>query len=245
MDSQSLASYEALLSAVAGAATPALLVFGGTCEPGQRIAILPGSFNPPTRAHSGLALAALATGSFDRVLLALSVRTVNKEQVTGAPLAHRLAMMALQARAEPRLVALVWNRGLYVDQALLTHQVLAPSALTFVVGFDKIVQILDRRYYDDRDSALDSLFAAATFLVAPREGADQADLAALFGRPENTRYASRVRFLPLDMLTQEELTLSSTWVRNQLAAGHDVAALLPPGVASYVRDHALYARSNA
>ena len=37
-----------------------------------------------------------------------------------------------------------------------------------IYGYDKVVQIFDPRYYDDRDAALDRLFALSSLLVAPR-----------------------------------------------------------------------------
>ena len=43
--------------------------------------------------------------------------------------------------------------------------VLPTAELTLLVGYDKVVQILDPKYYDDRDAALHELFALARLLV--------------------------------------------------------------------------------
>ena len=222
---------------------PALRLIAGSCPPGMRLAILPAAFNPPTRAHVGLANAALATGAFDRLLFALSMRTVNKERSEGASLDERLTMLRLLVQDNERLAAVLWNRGLYVDQAALAHQALAPAALTFVVGFDKILQILDPRYYADRDAALDRLFSLARFLVAPRDGAGRAELDALFARPENRGYRSGVRYLPLLTLDKEAQSLSSTRVRELLARGEDAARALPPRLVEFVGESAAYKRA--
>src|SRR5207302_675463 len=81
-------------------------------EPLRRLALLPGSFNPPTKAHVALANAVMATGRVDRVDYVLATRTVNKEKVEGASLPDRLLMLeALAHSASHRGIVLV-NRGL-------------------------------------------------------------------------------------------------------------------------------------
>jgi nicotinamide-nucleotide adenylyltransferase len=189
-----------------------------------------GSFNPPTRAHLGLAQAALATGQFDRLLFALAVRTINKEQIVGATLEERCAMLAALVRDEPRFAVLATNRGLYLEQGQAIQATFAPRDLAFIVGFDKIVQILDPRYYADRDAALRDLFARAHFLVAPRDGGGREALDRLFQQPEQHAYAGRVQFLPLTHMQRQELELSSTHVRERLARGDDVSWAVPEAV---------------
>jgi nicotinic acid mononucleotide adenylyltransferase len=164
----------------------------------RRLGLLPGSFNPPTEAHLALARSALATGWIDRLDFLLASRTVNKERVEGATLADRLLLLELVAAPTEQLGVVFVNRGLYVDQAELIHAALPMLAeLWFVVGFDKIVQIFDSRYYHDRDIALDRLFERASFMVAPRGEADVDDLTTLLDRPENRRYRGRISSLPL------------------------------------------------
>ena len=215
-------------------------LLAGDCPPRARLAVMSGSFNPPTRAHLGLAQAALATGQFDRLLLALAVRTINKEQIIGATLQERCAMLAALVRDEPRLAAVVTNRGLYVEQAQAIHMAFAPRDLAFIVGFDKIVQIVDPRYYADRDVALRDLFERARFLVAPRDGGGREELDQLFQQPEQRDYAGRVQFLALTHMEQQELSLSSTRVRERLARGEDVSWEVPAAVAPLLAQVAGY-----
>ena len=192
--------------------------------PGARVGLLPGSYNPPTQAHVALARAGRAAG-LDAVYYLLSKRTVNKEQVTGIPLADRLELLRRLAAPDGDGVA-VDNRGLYVDHAAAMQAAL-PSAreLVFLVGFDKIVQIFDPRYYDDRDGALTRLFELSSFLVAPRGEADEGDLRDLLGRAENRPFAGGVKAIPLADVYRHS---SSTKVREG-AAGH-----VPPLVADYL-----------
>jgi nicotinamide-nucleotide adenylyltransferase len=184
-----------------------------------RVGLLPGSFNPPTNAHVALAKAGRAAG-LACVYFVLAQRTVDKEQVTGVPLADRLELLAQLGEG----VASV-EKGLYVDIAAAMRATLPEAELVFLVGHDKIVQVFDPKYYRDREAALDELFALASFLVAPRGDADEDELAELLSRPENRRWADRVAPLALDAAYRDA---SSTRVRR--GESQDV----PPVVAEYL-----------
>jgi nicotinic acid mononucleotide adenylyltransferase len=211
---------------------------GNLPEHGMRLGLLAGSFNPPTIAHQSLALAGLTAGRLDKVWYTLSIHTVGKEMVTGAALDDRLLLLDLLVETDPRLGVLLINRGLFVDQAKLVHAAYPTLAdLVFLVGFDKIVQIFDPRYYDDRDAELDQLFALATFLVAPRGDDDAADLAELLGRPENRRFTGAIR--PLD-LPSDVREVASSHVRVGLAAGGETDETVPPEVSAFIEETGLY-----
>ena len=68
-------------------------------------------------------------------------------------------MLAMLAKTRSNVGVVLCNRGLYVEQAeALRQRILAPGQeLVFVVGFDKIQQIVDPRYYADRDASLNRL----------------------------------------------------------------------------------------
>jgi nicotinic acid mononucleotide adenylyltransferase len=199
----------------------------------RRVGVLPGSFNPPTDAHIALARAGRHAGLATVVYL-LSKRTVDKERVTGIPLGDRLELLGQLAEPHGDAVAFA-NRGLYVDQAAALRRALPDAqGVVFLVGFDKIVQIFDPRYYDDRDAALDRLFALSSFLVAPRGDSGDEDLGELLTRPENARYAAHVRPVPLATEYRDQ---SSTQVR----AGE--SADVPPVVAHYLAAYHPYGRS--
>ena len=85
--------------------------------------------------------------------LGLARVTVDKEQIAGTLLEDRLVALRHFVQDQPRYGVLLFNRGLYVDQALAAHaQWPDLDTLLFLVGYDKIVQIFDPRYYDDRDA---------------------------------------------------------------------------------------------
>ena len=209
---EAVAAFHRHLAALDPDAPPAArLVCGPTLEKTRRLVALPGSFNPPHRAHFALLAAARTAWDADAGAFVLSARTVDKERVTGMWLEDRLWLMCqLVGDAAAMLVT---NRGLYTDMALALRALCpALEALAFVTGYDKIVQIFDPRYYDDRDRALDQLFGVASFLVAPRGRSTANDVAALLDRPENRRYARRVTVLELP---GELADVSSTSARIQ------------------------------
>ena len=193
-----------------------------------RVVAFPGSFNPLTTAHIGLVNSVLATG-FDAALWLLPVASVNKESVERAALPDRVAQMRSYVLTTQDQGLAIVNRGLYYEQARLLRERFPSGEISILVGFDKVEQIFDARYYDDRDAALDALFTHARLLVAPRAGAGRADLTALLARAENARFASRVAFLAAPPELADE---SSTQARTLAATAADMTialrSLIPP-----------------
>ena len=206
-----------------------------------RVGVFSGSFNPLTLAHLALADAARAQEHLDVIVWLLAARTVDKERVERAAPADRLAQLIAYARWSAHSAVALANRGLYVDQVRALRPLLAPGAeLTILVGFDKIVQIFDPRYYADRDAALRSLFAEARVLVAPRAKAGRAALAELLARRENVPFAGVVSFLALAPSHAEE---SSTAAR-QVAAEERwdaLRTLVPPEARILARETGAFA----
>lgn len=203
----------------------------------RSLTVLAGSFNPLTVAHTRLADAAERAG-LGPVAFALSTHTVDKERIDGALLEDRLLVLELHVRSRADGVVAVLNRGLYVEQAeLFRTEVAGLERLTFVVGFDKIVQIFDPRYYQDRDAALERLFALAEFAVAPRAGAGAAELAALLGWSENRRFARHVRGLEVGA---EVADVASSTIRRALGEWRALPQGLAPESAALIRATGCY-----
>jgi len=206
------------------------LAGGRRLRAAMRVGVFAGSFNPLTRAHVALANAARRAAGLDALIWACAAASVDKEQVERAALVDRLAQMREFVAGRRRDALALLNRGLYVDEARTIRALLAPSAeLTLIVGYDKIVQIFDPKYYADRDAALRALFSLARLLVAPREGEGAEALAALLARPENHPFARHVRYLDVPAGFAHD---SSTEARAFTAENPpDIAALsrlLPP-----------------
>ena len=187
----------------------------GLAAPGCRLAVFAGSFNPLTTAHEALVEQALATNQCDEAVISIAVHTIDKADQPGASLVDRLISLTSLARAHKRVSVAATNLGLYLDQAIAYREAFPNlGGLTFLVGFDKIVQIFDPRYYRDRDRELHELFKSARFAVAPRGDNDRADLDRLLETASNRPFSAMVGWLPL---ASDFTRLSSSTLRR--AAG--------------------------
>lgn len=210
---------------------------------GSRIGFQSGSFNPPHIAHVELARAAINSGACDSVIFLISKRTVDKERPTGMRLTDRLFLLERVAEEGFRLGVALTNRGLYVDQAKVLTLAWErqgrgqPESLTIVLGFDKLVQIFDPRYYEDRDQALEQLFSLARIAVAPRGGADDSSIGALLARPENARFAEGITVIHL---APELADLSSSDLRNSGEKVAESDSTLPEAAEAFLGAYPLY-----
>ncbi len=198
----------------------------------KTLGVLAGSFNPLTRGHMALVEAARRAGA-DAVLLLLPLRAIDKEAVTRASAVDRALMLTEWAAHQTNVGVAFVNRGLYVEQAVLLTAAFPDSRIMFIVGHDKIAQIFDPRYYEDRDVALRALFAQASFRVAPRAGQDDGALRALLTREENAPFAASVASLAVDANVD---ALSSTVVRERARVGAPWEALVPSEAAHFIRE---------
>jgi nicotinic acid mononucleotide adenylyltransferase len=216
----------------------------------QRILLIPGSFNPLTWAHVALAINAWLTLNsiggerpISYYLWSGAISTVAKEQVERATWADRLAQLVTLSRASIHQAGVaLFNKGLYLDQArALKAMVHSESELVIVIGFDKVVQIFDERYYDDRDAALQELFGLARILVAPRDSAGEEELRALLAQPENRIFGAGIQFLDAGQAPH-----SSSQIRALAAnstAPEDLATLAPPESCALIRETGAFTQS--
>jgi nicotinic acid mononucleotide adenylyltransferase len=223
---------------------PRALIVAGSPQPRENILVFSGSFNPPTTAHLALLKQAQQFAHQHEpmfVYAAFSTHTTDKETVERPLLLDRILLLKrLLYTRLPHAGILLFNRGLYIEQAQAIHTSFPRvKRIFFLMGFDKIAQILDPRYYDDRDSVLSALFKLAVLLVAPRGNAGRQELADLLRQPENQRFAGFIHMLPLDPAYQ---AISSTHVRqdgNQ--ATNSVLHHVPQEVRRFMRETRAYA----
>jgi nicotinic acid mononucleotide adenylyltransferase len=222
-----LKKIQTLLNRLHTQAAPQALVVPGSTLPHGDIVVFAGSFNPPTIAHLALLKQAQrfmyeqGTKPF-HLYAAFSKRTVDKEGVERPLLRDRILLLQMLLRRRlPHIGILLFNRGLYVEQAEAIRTAFPRvRRIFFLMGFDKLEQILDPRYYEDRDTALEALFRQAELLVAPRGKAHEQEFDELLNRSENRRFARFIRALPFDPLYKD---ISSTRFRqNSRAYAHDV-----------------------
>jgi nicotinic acid mononucleotide adenylyltransferase len=198
------------------------------------MALLPGSFNPPTAAHLLLAERARREG-FGCVMFVLSKQTIDKEPNGLIPEDRLMALRYVAQRAGMGVA--VCSAGLYADMADAAAMLFPGTEIAFLVGSDKVASIFERSYYADREGALDSLFARARLIVAPRTD-DGESAREVLERPENRAWANRVSILPLHPAVSE---LSSTRVRGMLQAGADPTGLVPSAVGTFLSDVGAFA----
>lgn len=204
----------------------------------KRLGILPGAFNPFTKAHLDLALRSMAVYGLDELFFAISRVTIDKETIKEACLEDRLLLLVLLAKAHHGLGVVLLNKGLYVEQAEGLHRRFPSAQLFFVVGFDKVLQIFDARYYSDRERALRTLFEKAFLIVGSRGGRGQGELQAFLSRPENQAFRDRI--LPLE-LPETGQHLSSTLVREKVRRGVPITGDVPGLVEAFIQETKLYA----
>ncbi len=191
----------------------------------RRIALLSGSFNPPTSAHTLMAERAL-NDECDAVVYLVPVAPAGK-QPTGLMLEDRLLLLG--AAAQPGSFTAVSSAGLYWEQAQAAAAAFPDADITFLAGSDKLEQVFDAAWYDDRDDALERLFGRARMLVSPRGESAEA-VRQILEAPANRRFAHRVSVLPLHPAVGD---LSSTRVRGLLCSGAEPSGLVPAAVASF------------
>ena len=203
---------------------PELLAPGVEGSPAT-VALLAGSFDPVTVGH--LALAEAAAEAADVVLLVYAVKTLPKgagapPQLLDEP--ERLRVLAAVCRARgPWLVPALCSHGLLADQVAAAADRFTGSALAIVAGSDKLLQLVDPSWYQDRDAALAPMLRAAEVWFAVRTGDDERVRAAL-ARPENRAVAGRVRRLAV---AGPAVGVSSGEVRELARRGRDVSGLVP------------------
>ncbi len=236
---QRLKSIQALLDQLNPDTEPQALLVADSPVPQANIIVFPGSFNPPTNAHIALLQQAhVFARDYEPVHLyaAISKRTVDKEQVERPTWLDRIDLLHTVLHTYLQDTGIIlFNRGLYVEQAqALRSSFPGIQRIFFLLGFDKIVQIFDPRYYKDRDASLVALFKLAELLVAPRGNDGENELNALLHRPENERFAHFVHPLTFDA---QYRSISSTLIRQgNTASLHDV----PREVQQFIRDTHAY-----
>lgn len=222
-DLETLVSLRAMMHALDPRSTPTLTPMGPQHHP-RSIALMPGSFNPPTAAHLLFAESALSEG-YDRVVFTLALQTAGK--VPGG-LIPEDRIIALDTVSGDACSIALSSHGLYADQAEAAGRIFPGAEIGFLVGSDKVGQIFAQEWYEDRSEALNRLFSRAHLVVAPR--ADQGEaLRAVLDDPRNRPWAPSVNVMRLHPSVAD---LSSTRVRGLLHSGADPSGLVPAAVAS-------------
>lgn len=123
--------------------------------------IVPGSFNPPHFGHVELAKAALKATESNVAWFELSIVNADKPSLDVETVADRLSRFLLLKDLPQQWGVVLTNAALFSHKVSLlqpkqvTRGASSSEPLTFVVGTDTLVRILDPKYYDnDREKML-------------------------------------------------------------------------------------------
>jgi len=182
-----------------------------------KLGILPGSFNPLTRAHVELAEA--ARSHVDEVLLVVPSAFPHKDY-SGATLEQRIAMIESVGLSMPRSIG-VSDRGLFLDIARECRAHYDPELrLYFLCGRDAAERILTWDY--GRPGVAEEMLQDFELLVAPRGGR--------FQPPPGLEH----RIHPLEIRDAFD-AVSSSEVRERIARGDRWEHLVPESIVELVR----------
>jgi len=199
-----------------------------------RLGVLAGTFNPVTCAHLSLAEQARTQFALAEVLFVLPEQLPHR-QPDEASLEDRLAMLALALTPCPYFSLAVCTHGLFIDiaRALVPHYPQG-TRFFFLLGADAADRIL-LWDYPDREATLTEMFARFDLVIARRAGK-----LAWAKDPLVEHFRNQLHRLEMPLNYQ---SLSSTAVRAAVRRGDPIDALVPPGVADYIRNHQLYLNS--
>lgn len=123
-------------------------------------AAYPGSFDPLTVAHLGIATAARDALDLDRVDLVISRVALGKEHRAGARLEDRVTAIARAATSRPWLAVVVTDLQYVAD--------IAAGYDAVIMGADKWAQLHDPAFYASPEAQAEALARLPRPLVVPR-----------------------------------------------------------------------------
>lgn len=196
----------------------------------RSVGVLGGAFNPPHVGHLILAQEAISALDLDQLILVPTGQAPHKRIEPEPGPAVRLALAEAAVADCPGLrvsdveVAREGASYAYRTLELLADQ-LSDSQLTFVMGADVAAGLESWRRPE-------RVLEIARVAIAGRPGVDQVSVDAALERLGAERAADR--------LEMPEIGVSSSLVRERVAAGKPVRWLVPPAVAELIAERGLY-----
>lgn len=177
--------------------------------------VFPGSFDPLTLAHLGIAEAAKRQAGLDRVDLALSHVALGKDHGGHTSIETRVHAIERASATRPWLGVVVTDGRLIAD--------IARGYDAVVMGADKWEQVNDPQWYENEEERETALAALPRVLVVPRPGFATGGAEVLTVDPELTAMSStRVR--------AGELHLRAPEARRRIVVdGNNVIGTRPDG----------------
>jgi nicotinate-nucleotide adenylyltransferase len=199
----------------------------------RRVGLFGGTFDPVHSAHVALARAALHAFDLDEVRWIPTGQPWQKLLPGGWTITdavHREAMVRLAIEGEPRFKL----SRIEIERSGPSYTLDTVQALVAAEPNTEWVLIIGQDQYAGLHTWRDwpVLLGLVTLAVANRPGpVRQPD-------PEVQRFAHKAVPLPM-------LDISSTAIRDDVAAAQDITRLVPPAVARYIESHGLYHKQQA
>lgn len=202
---------------------------------GPRIGILGGALNPPHLGHLLLAQEAHARLGLDRVLLVPVGEPPHREIAADPGGGERLRMARLAVGGDDRLAASEieverMGRSYTVDTLRALRDADPEPELTLILGADQGSKL--RSWREPRE-----VLALARVAVAEREGLRRDDVVAALAGLDGAEAVEGLELPRVDV--------SSTLVRERVAAGLPIRYLVPDGVADHIAARRLYTSPTA
>ncbi|MCR5715928.1 MAG: nicotinate-nucleotide adenylyltransferase [Lachnospiraceae bacterium] len=197
-----------------------------------RIGILGGTFNPIHHTHIDLARAAASYASLTALILMPSGVSYLKDPHEIASKEDRYQMALLAAKNLPGAMVsrmeLDRKGNSYTYETMETLRLQYPGDdLYLIMGADNLFSI-EHWYRPKR------IFAACHLLVAVRDDKDEADILQKADDLQR-RFKAQIEPFPF-----QASSLSSTMIRERIAANLPITDMVPANVAQYIREHQLY-----
>ncbi len=190
----------------------------------RRVGIFGGTFDPVHMGHLLMAEEAVERLRLDRLIFLPAGRPAHKRDRSITPVEHRLAMLRLAARGNPRFAVSrleADHDGVTYTVESLEHFAKAERAeLYFVMGQDSLDEF---RTWRDPDRIL----SLARLAVVPRGEMERPSLDAAVRR--------RVVFLK-----PPRIGIAASEIRRRLGRKRSVRYWLPDPVLAYIKRHGLY-----
>ena len=221
----------------------------------MRIAIFGGTFDPIHRGHLRIARHVTRLLNLDRVVFVTAARPPHKAAMSLTHACDRHAMVALAVRGEKKFVASNLELSSTVEKnysidtlTTMRSQLRARDELFFIMGADQFSEFGTWK-------SSEKLLSSVALVVVSRPGLPLKTLlqrcdkkvrchvklvSGIARRPGRRR--SRLSAAPpvVYFVPDVKIGISSTSIRDRIAAGKPVRRLLDPAVADYIRENRLY-----
>ncbi len=212
----------------------------------MKLGILGGTFNPIHLAHLQIARDVLAHCALDRIVFIPAADPPHKPVANEILFHHRLAMVDAAIAGNPAFVssdleAQRPGKSFSVETLELLRRDDPTGERYFIIGLDSYRDIASWKNYPQ-------LFELANLVVAIRPGikiGDPRQVLPVAMRPEFCYYddSKKMRHKSgnyVIFLEEVQRDISSTDIRRRVAAKQPFRHLVPPAVADYIDQHALY-----